>query len=61
MTAGFQSLDSARTFIEREDAANSGLVGKYGNSPDLQVVIPAYTPVGTYNATLVYTLYEGNN
>lgn len=61
MTAWFQTLDSARTFIEREDAANSGLVGKYGNSPDLQVVIPAYTPVGTYTATLVYTLYEEND
>ena len=26
----------------------------------MQMVIPAYTPVGTYSATMVYTLYEDN-
>jgi len=56
--ASFQSLDSARTYIKRDTAANFGLVGQYGTLPELQVVIPAYTPVGTYSADLVYTLYE---
>lgn len=57
MTA-YQALDAARTYIKRDTAANSGVVGKYGALPQLQVVIPAYQAVGTYTATLVYTLYE---
>lgn len=56
--AAFQTLDSARTYIKRDTAANFGLVGQYGALPELQVVIPAYTPVGTYSTTLVYTLIE---
>ncbi len=56
--ASFQSLDSARTFIKRDADPNFGIVGMYGTMPELEVIIPAYTPVGTYSATLVYTLYE---
>lgn len=56
--AAYQTLDSARTLIKRDPAANFGIVGQYWVLPDMQVVIPAYTPVGTYTATMVYTLYE---
>ena len=56
--ASYQTLDSARTYIKRDNAANSGVIGKYGALPQLQVVIPAYQSVGVYTATLVYTLYE---
>lgn len=56
--SAFQTLDSARTLIKRDPAANFGLVGQYWVIPDMQVVIPAFTPVGTYSATMVYTLYE---
>ena len=56
--ASYQSLDSARTYIKRDTAANYGVIGKYGALPQLQVVIPAYQSVGVYTATLVYTLYE---
>jgi len=56
--AAFQTLDSARTLIKRDSAANFGIVGQYGVMPEMQVVVPAYTPVGTYSATMVYTLYE---
>lgn len=56
--AAFQSLDSARTLIKRDPATNFGIVGQYGVIPEMEVVIPAYTPVGVYSATMVYTLYE---
>lgn len=56
----FTPLNGAVTFIEREDGPNDGLIGMYGKIPEMQVVIPAYQSVGTYTATLVYTLYEGN-
>ncbi|MFA7284446.1 MAG: hypothetical protein WC004_01325 [Candidatus Absconditabacterales bacterium] len=56
--ASFQSLDSARQLILRSGAANLGLLSMYGVLPTMQLVIPAYQPVGTYLGTLVYTLYE---
>ena len=56
----FTALNSAVTFLNRVDGTNNGLIGKYGKIPEMQVVIPAYQSVGTYTATLVYTLYEGN-
>jgi hypothetical protein len=56
----FTPLNGAVTFIEREDGPNDGLIGMYWKIPEMQVVIPAYQSVGTYTATLVYTLYEGN-
>lgn len=56
--SAYQSLDVARQLIERNLAANFGVVGQYGVNPQMQLVIPAYQSVGTYNATLVYTLYE---
>ncbi|HMY80265.1 MAG TPA: hypothetical protein PLW93_03900 [Candidatus Absconditabacterales bacterium] len=54
----YQSLDVARQLIKRPAGANSGVVGMYGTYPLMQLVIPPYQAVGTYTATLVYTLYE---
>jgi hypothetical protein len=56
--AAYQSLDVARQLIIRDTATNDGVVGKYGVLPQLQLVIPAYQSVGTYTATLTYTIYE---
>ena len=54
----YQSLDVARRLIERPLQANFWVVGKYATLPEMQLIIPAYQSVGTYTATLVYTLYE---
>ena len=56
----YQTLNTPRRLIERVNGANFGLVGKYGVSPQMQMVIPAYQAVGTYSGTLVYTLYNTN-
>lgn len=55
------SLDQPREFINRDAAANSWVLGKYGEKPYLQLTIPAYTSVGTYQGTITYTLYEPVN
>ncbi len=54
------ALNSPVTFLERQDGVNNGLIGMYGKIPSLHVLIPGYQSVGSYTATLVYTLYEGN-
>ena len=56
--AGYQSLDTARQLINRNTAANFGVLGQYWVNPQMQLVIPAYQSVGTYTGTLTYTLYE---
>lgn len=56
--AGYQSLDAPRQLIERNPAANFGIIGKYGTLPLLQLIIPAYQGVWSYEGTIVYTLYE---
>lgn len=45
-------------FINRDSAANFGLVGKYIDYPFLQLTIPAYTPAGNYHGIITYTLTE---
>ena len=54
----YQSLDTARTFIQRASGTNSGRIGQYGVLPFLQINVPAFQAVGEYSATLTYTLYE---
>lgn len=54
---GYQSLNNPITLIKRTNATNYWLVGKYGTTPSLQLVIPAYQAVGSYTGTLLYTLY----
>ncbi len=54
----YTPLNSAVTFIRRPVWANNGLIGRYGKIPLMRVVIGAYQAVGTYTATMVYTIYE---
>lgn len=54
----WQSLDTPRTLILRDPAANFWVVGHYGTLPQMQVLIPAFQSVGVYTGTLTYTLYE---
>jgi hypothetical protein len=59
MTA-FQTLNTPRRLIERLSGANFGIIGQYGVTPQLQLLIPAYQTVGAYSGVLVYTLYNSN-
>lgn len=54
----YSPLNSAVTFIQRPTGVNNGLIGRYGSTPLMQVIIDAYQAVGTYTATMVYTIYE---
>ncbi len=58
--AAYQTLNTPRRLIERVNGANFGLVGQYGVTPEMQLLIPAYQAVGAYSGTLVYTLYNSN-
>jgi hypothetical protein len=58
--SAFQTLNTPRRLIERVNWANFGLIGQYGVTPQMQLVIPAYQAVGSYTGTLVYTLYNSN-
>ncbi|HRI36284.1 MAG TPA: hypothetical protein PK765_04395 [bacterium] len=53
----YVSLSSATTLISRTNAGG-GLYGTYGVSPAFRLTIPAYTPSGSYSATLTITLIE---
>lgn len=57
-TSAYQAFSSARTFILRANAANSGTIGKYGSQVSLKVDVPAWQAVGTYTTNLVFTLIE---
>jgi hypothetical protein len=54
--AGYVAMSSAVTMLQRGSAG--GINGKYGVTPALRVNVPAYTPVGSYAATLTFTLIE---
>ena len=54
----YTPLDGTVTFIKRDSAENNGKLGRYAAFPWLQVTIPAYQSVGSYQATLTYTLIE---
>lgn len=54
----YKPLSGAMTFIKRDTAANAGKIGRYAAFPWLQITIPAYQSVGSYHATLTYTIYE---
>jgi len=58
--AAYQTLNTPRRLIERVNGANFGLIGKYGVTPQMQLIIPAYQAVGAYTGSLVYTLYNSN-
>lgn len=57
-TTGFQALNTSRSFIRRNTAANFGVIGQYGANIELRVDVPAYQPAGAYAGILVYTLIE---
>ncbi len=54
----YTPLNSAITFIKRDNAANAGKLGKYAAYPWLEIKVPAYQSVGSYHATVTYTLIE---
>lgn len=54
----YTPINAAVTFIKRDAAANAGKLGRYAAYPWLQVTIPAYQSVGSYHATLTYTIIE---
>lgn len=61
LPAGFltyQTFSSPITFLKRDPAANSGVIGKYGAYPFLELTIPAYQSVGSYSGSVTYTLIE---
>lgn len=54
----YTPIDGAVTFIKRDTAANAGKLGRYSAFPWLQVTIPAYQSIGSYQATVTYTIIE---
>ncbi len=54
----YTPLNNAITFIKRDSAPNAGKLGQYAAFPWLQVTIPAYQAVGSYQATVTYTIIE---
>jgi hypothetical protein len=56
----YQTLNTPRRLIERVNGANFWIIGQYGVTPQLQLIIPAYQAVGSYSGTLVYTMYNSN-
>jgi hypothetical protein len=58
--SAFQTLNTPRRLIERLSGANFGLIGQYGVTPQMQLLIPAYQSVGVYSGTLVYTMFNSN-
>lgn len=57
-TTWYQALNTSRTFIKRNLAANSWVIGYYGANINLKVDVPSGQPAGAYTTTLVYTLIE---
>lgn len=57
-TSAFQSLNSSRSFIRRNTAANSWVIGRYGANIEMRVDVPAWQAAGSYVGTVVYTLIE---
>ncbi len=57
-TAAYQNFSSTRTFIVRNNAANSSVLGQYGSQIWLKIDVPAWQGAGTYTTSLVYTLIE---
>ena len=57
-TTAYQALNTSRTFIKRNAAANLGKIGYYAGNINLQVNVPAGQAAGSYAGTLVYTLIE---
>lgn len=57
-TAWYQALSSARTYIKRDAAVNSGVIGYYGSHVNIKIDVPAWQAAGSYAGTMIYTLIE---
>lgn len=57
-TAGFQAMNSARSFIRRNTQANFWVIGYYGANIELRIDVPAGQAAWSYAGTIVYTLIE---
>ena len=54
----YASIFSPMTYIYKPtDTGNAWIVNRYGDKPRLKIVIPAYTPPGTYSGTIVFSFY----
>jgi hypothetical protein len=52
----YVNLSSAVTLVSRD--GGGGISGKYGVSPVFRLTVPAYSPAGSYSATITVTLIE---
>jgi hypothetical protein len=57
-TSAYQALNTARSFVRRNAAANFWVIGYYGANINLRIDVPAWQAAGAYAGVLVYTLIE---
>ncbi|MCF7834756.1 hypothetical protein K9M48_01735 [Candidatus Gracilibacteria bacterium] len=56
---GYQSIYNPLVYIYKAtDNVNAGKANKYGDNPYIKIIIPPYTSPGTYNGTIVFSLYS---
>lgn len=51
-------LESVKTYFYRQADKNEWILGEYGDSPTVEVTIPANRPSWRYQWTITYTLYD---
>lgn len=54
--SGYTPLNNATTLLQR--SGGGGVSGTYGVNLGLRVLIPAYTPAGSYSGIVTFTLIE---
>ena len=54
----YHTADGSSLFINRDPAPNMRKKSKYGSKLDMEITIPPYMPIDTYNGVITYTLYE---
>lgn len=54
----YTSIITPVTYIYKPTGAgNAWLINRYGDIPRLKILIPGWTPPGTYSGTIVFSLY----